>query len=300
MAVKVPYKKDLEFDYGVCDELSPLIRRVIANNPSAFTFHGSGTYIIGRGNVAVIDPGPLVPEHIAAIMKAVDGETISHILITHTHRDHSPGAEPLKQLTGAKTYGFGPHGGGKPDMELEEGGDMDFMPDVKISDGDIIEGDGWSVEAIHTPGHLSNHICFGLREEKTLFTGDHVMGWSTTVVSPPDGDMSSYMTSLEKLLPLDYHTYWPTHGPAITETKPFVEALIAHRHDRMDQIRGCLADGPLRIPDMVKQMYTDVPEFLHPAAARSVFAHILHMRDGGELTSDGSGNEQDLYSLASK
>ena len=300
MAVKVPFNKDLEFEYGVADELSPLIRRVIANNPSAFTFHGSGTYIIGRGNVAVIDPGPLVPEHIAAIMKALDGETISHILITHTHRDHSPGAEPLKQLTGAKTYGFGPHGGGKPDMELEEGGDMDFVPDVKINDGDIIEGDGWSMEAIHTPGHLSNHICFGLREEKTLFTGDHVMGWSTTVVSPPDGDMSSYMTSLEKLLPLDYHTYWPTHGPAITETKPFVEALIAHRHDRMDQIRTCLADGPLGIPDMVKRMYTDVPEFLHPAAARSVYAHILHMRDGGELTSDGADSEQDLYSLAGK
>lgn len=298
MAVKVPFKKDLEFEYGVCDELSPLIRRVVANNPSAFTFHGSGTYIIGRGNVAVIDPGPLVPEHIAAIMKAVGDETITHILITHTHRDHSPGAEPLKQLTGAKTYGFGPHGGGKPDMELEEGGDMDFLPDVKISDGDIIEGDGWSMEAIHTPGHLSNHICFGLREEKTLFTGDHVMGWSTTVVSPPDGDMSSYMTSLEKLLPLDYHTYWPTHGPAITETKPFVEALIAHRHDRMDQIRGCLAEGPMTIPDMVKQMYTDVPEFLHPAAARSVYAHILHMREGGELTSDGDGSEQDLYSLS--
>ncbi|USG62749.1 MBL fold metallo-hydrolase [Sneathiella marina] len=298
MAVKVPYKKDLEFDYGVCDELSPLIRRVIANNPSAFTFHGSGTYIIGRGNVAVIDPGPLVPEHIAAIMKAVEGETISHILITHTHRDHSPGAEPLKQLTGAKTYGFGPHGSGKPDMEPEEGGDMDFVPDVKINDGDIIEGEGWTMEAIHTPGHLSNHICFGLQEEKTLFTGDHVMGWSTTIVSPPDGDMSSYMTSLEKLLPLDYHTYWPTHGPAITETKPFVEALIAHRHDRMDQIRACLAGGPLSIPDMVTQMYTDVPEFLHPAAARSVYAHILHMRDGGELTSDGAGDERDLFSLA--
>lgn len=298
MAVKVPFKKDLEFDYGVSDELSPLIRRVIANNPSAFTFHGSGTYIIGRGNVAVIDPGPLDAEHIAAIMKAVGGETISHILITHTHRDHSPGAEPLKRLTGAKTYGFGPHGGGKPDMELEEGGDMDFVPDVKINDGDIIEGDGWTMEAVHTPGHLSNHICFGLREEKTLFTGDHVMGWSTTVVSPPDGDMSNYMTSLEKLLPLDYHTYWPTHGPAITDTKPFVEALIAHRHDRMDQIRSCLTDGPLSIPDMVKQMYTDVPEFLHPAAARSVYAHILHMREGGELTSDGAGHEQDLYSLA--
>ncbi|PHQ68658.1 MAG: hypothetical protein COB93_10140 [Sneathiella sp.] len=192
MAVKVPFLKDLEFEYGVSEQLSPLIRRVIANNPSAFTFHGSGTYIIGKGEVAVIDPGPLDDEHIAALTRALKGEMVTHILITHTHMDHSPAAEPLKQLTGAKTYGFGPHGSGKPDLQLEEGGDMDFVPDVTIMDGDVIVGNGWTVEAIHTPGHLSNHMCFGLLEEKTLFTGDHVMGWSTTVVSPPDGDMSPF------------------------------------------------------------------------------------------------------------
>jgi glyoxylase-like metal-dependent hydrolase (beta-lactamase superfamily II) len=297
MAVKVPFKRDLEFEYGVAEELSPLIRRVIAKNPSAFTFHGTGTYIIGKGEVAVVDPGPLDGEHVGALMAALKGEMVTHILITHTHHDHSPAAEPLKQLTGARTYGFGPHGGGVSEFKIEEGGDTDFVPDVKLEDGDVILGNGWTVDTIHTPGHLSNHVCFGLREEKTLFTGDHVMGWSTTVVSPPDGNMSAYMQSLEKLLQFDYHTYWPTHGPAITETKPFVEALIAHRQERMDQIRRCLSSGPMTIPNMVKRMYTDVPENLHPAAARSVYAHILHMVDSGEIDAEGGASETAVYKL---
>lgn len=297
MAVKVPFKRDLEFEYGVAEDLSPLIRRVIAKNPSAFTFHGTGTYIIGKGEVAVIDPGPLDGAHVGALMAALKGEMVTHILITHTHHDHSPAAEPLKQLTGAKTYGFGPHGGGASDFKIEEGGDTDFVPDVKLEDGDVILGNGWTVDAIHTPGHLSNHICFGLREENTLFTGDHVMGWSTTVVSPPDGNMSAYMRSLEKLLDFDYHTYWPTHGPAITDTKPFVEALIAHRQERMDQIRNCLSSGPMTIPDMVKKMYVDVPENLHPAAARSVYAHILHMVESGEIDAEGDATVTAFYAL---
>lgn len=297
MAVKVPFKKDLEFEYGVAESLSPHIRRVIAKNPSAFTFHGTGTYIIGKGEVAVVDPGPLDGAHVGALMAALKGEMVTHILITHTHHDHSPAAEPLKQLTGAKTYGFGPHGGGVSDFKIEEGGDTDFVPDVKLEDGDVILGNGWTVDAIHTPGHLSNHVCFGLREENTLFTGDHVMGWSTTVVSPPDGNMSAYMRSLEKLLDFDYHTYWPTHGPAITDTKPFVEALIAHRQERMDQIRSCLGSGPMTIPDMVKRMYVDVPKNLHPAAARSVYAHILHMVESGEIDAGGDATVTALYAL---
>ncbi len=298
MAVKVPFRRDLEFEYGVADELSPLIRRVVAKNPSAFTFHGTGTYIIGRGEVAVIDPGPLDGAHVGALMTALKGEMVTHILITHTHRDHSPAAEPLKQLTGAKTYGFGPHGGGKLESGMEEGGDMAFAPDVKLEDNDVILGNGWTVDVVHTPGHLSNHACFGLRDEKTLFTGDHVMGWSTTVVSPPDGNMSEYMQSLDKLLGFDYDTYWPTHGPAITETKTFVEALIAHRQERMDQIRKCLRNGPMAIPDMVKRMYVDVPVNLHPAAARSVYAHILHMVNEGEVKTEGTPSETSDYSLS--
>ena len=297
MAVTIPFKKELAFEYGTSETLSPNIRRVIARNPSAFTFHGTGTYIIGHGEVAVVDPGPLDGAHVGALMAALKGEMVTHILITHTHHDHSPAAEPLKQLTGARTYGFGPHGGGVSEFKLEEGGDTDFMPDVKLEDGDVILGNGWTVDVIHTPGHLSNHVCFGLREEKTLFTGDHVMGWSTTVVSPPDGNMSDYMQSLEKLLQFDYDVYWPTHGPAITETKPFVEALIAHRQERMDQIRGCLKSGPMYIPDMVRRMYKDVPEHLHGAAGRSVYAHILHMINTGEVKSDGPATSSALYSL---
>ncbi|MCG8491801.1 MAG: MBL fold metallo-hydrolase [Sneathiellales bacterium] len=286
MSVKIPFKKELEFEYGTASRLSPLIRRVVARNPSAFTLHGTGTYILGNGTVAVIDPGPYDLEHRDAILKATEGETISHILVTHTHNDHSPGAAPLQEKCGAKTYGFGPHGSGKPGMKPEQGGDMDFAPDVTIKDGDIIEGGDWSVRAIHTPGHLSNHICFELIEENTLFSGDHVMGWSTSIVSPPDGDMTQYIASLEKILEFDHKRYWPTHGPAIEDPHPFVKGLIAHRYERMDQIRTCLGEGEMDIPTMVKKMYTDVPEHLHPAAARSVYSHILMMVDNGEVTTN--------------
>lgn len=298
MAPSIPFKKDLEFAYGVASELSPLVRRVVAQNPSTFTLHGTGTYIIGRGSVAVIDPGPLDHDHVDAILQATQGETISHILVTHTHNDHSPAADPLQKKTGAKTYGYGPHGSGKADMKPEEGGDMDFTPDVEIRDGDHILGQGWTMKALHTPGHLSNHVCFELMEEKTLFSGDHVMGWSTSIVSPPDGDMVEYMASLEKLLDHDHDLYWPTHGPAIEDPHPFVRSLIAHRHGRMDQIRDCLAQGAMDIPSMVKSMYTDVPEYLHPAAARSVYSHLIMMVKNGEVFCDGNIEASDTYSLS--
>jgi len=298
MATPISFKKELEFQYGKASELSPKIRRVIAENSSAFTLHGTGTYIVGRGEVAVIDPGPYDEKHIDAILRATAGERITHILVTHTHSDHSPGAALLKAKTGAKTYGFGPHGSGKPGMKPEQDGDMDFTPDVKISDNEIIEGKDWTVKAIHTPGHLSNHLCFELIEEKTLFSGDHVMGWSTSIVSPPDGDMVQYMASLEKLLDYDHALYWPTHGPAITDPHPFVRGLITHRHGRMDQIRNCLKSGAMDIPSMVKQMYTDVPEYLHPAAARSVYSHIIMLVETGEVKTDGGIEVTSIYQLA--
>lgn len=298
MATSIPFNKELDFEYGTASSLSPLVRRVIAENPSAFTLHGTGTYIIGQGNIAVIDPGPLDHKHVDAILKATEGETITHILITHTHNDHSPAAAPLKEKCGAQTYGYGPHGSGKPGMQAEEGGDMAFIPDVVIRDGDLIHGDGWTMKALHTPGHLSNHICFELVEEKTLFSGDHVMGWSTSIVSPPDGDMTDYMASLEKLLDHDHARYWPTHGPAITDPHPFVKGLIAHRHERMDQIRACLKEGSMDIPSMVKKMYTDVPEYLHPAAARSVYSHIIMMVDKGDVqTENGEVEVHSTYSM---
>lgn len=288
MAVAVPYVREIEFEYGRTDQLTPLVRRVIANNPGGFTYTGTGTYIIGRGNVAVVDPGPMLDEHLDAILKAVEGETITHILITHTHNDHSPLAAPLKVRTGARTYGFGPHGSGHGDdgASVEEDGDMNFVPDVVVRHGDIIRGDGWTVECVHTPGHTSNHVCFALHEEKSLFSGDHVMGWSTSVVSPPDGEMAAYMASLRLLLDRDDELYWPTHGPAITAPRPHVEAFIAHREDRERQILEQLQAGRTRIADMVPVMYAAVDRRLYPAAARSVLAHVRHMVAKGEIVSD--------------
>jgi glyoxylase-like metal-dependent hydrolase (beta-lactamase superfamily II) len=283
MAVEIPYVREIEFDYGASEEVSPLIRRVVADNPSAFTYKGTGTYIVGHGKVAVIDPGPLLDAHVEALMRALEGETVTHILITHTHSDHSPAAAPLKKLTGAKTYGYGPHGSGAG----EEDGDTDFVPDVELRHRDVIFGDGWTIEAVHTPGHTSNHLCFALREEKVLFSGDHVMGWSTSIVSPPDGDMTAYMASLELLLGRDDETYWPTHGPAIRDPKTLVRAFIAHREDREHQIIAQLKAGRTRIADMVPVMYAAVDKRLHPAAARSVFAHMGRLVAQGRVVTDG-------------
>jgi glyoxylase-like metal-dependent hydrolase (beta-lactamase superfamily II) len=287
MAASIPFRRAMSFDYGAADRLSPLIRRVVARNPSAFTFHGTGTYIVGRGEVAVIDPGPALDDHIDALLAAVAGERVSHILVTHTHSDHSPAARRLQAETGAATYGFGPHGSRCAGPRVEEGADYAFAPDIRLADGGRLEGPGWTFEAVHTPGHTSNHLCFALEGERVLFPGDHVMGWSTTVVSPPDGDMHAYMASLEKLLARDDALYWPTHGPSIPEPAAYVRALLAHRHDREHQIAGCLAAGTGCIEDMVARMYADVPRALHAAAAQTVLSHLIHMMATGRAQSDG-------------
>lgn len=288
--MSIPFVRDLEFEYGRVDVVAPGLRRVIARNASPFTFHGTGTYIIGEGNVAVVDPGPADEEHVAAIMTAIKGETVSHILVTHTHTDHSPACRLLQPLVDAPTYGYGPHGSGKAEegVVVEEGGDMAFVPDVEIRDGNVIEGDGWSVEAVHTPGHTSNHICFSWREAGHLLSGDHVMGWSTSIVSPPDGDMSQYLASLTLLLDRDESVYWPTHGPAIREPHALIRAFIAHRADRERQISACLADGITDIKQMVPRMYADVSPRLYPAAARSVLAHLHNMVADGRAICDES------------
>jgi len=287
--VQIPYRRELEFDYGSVSQIAPGIRRVIANNPGPFTFHGTGTYILGTGNVAVIDPGPDDEEHIGAILAALDGETISHILVTHTHMDHSPGCRPLQALTGAPTYAYGPHGAGKLEqgVQVEEGGDMDFAPDHLVKHGDIIQGGDWTVECVYTPGHTSNHMCFALKEQKALFTGDHVMGWSTSIISPPDGDMAAYMQSLELLLERDDAVYWPTHGPSIIDPKTHVRAYIAHRIEREEQILKCIDEGTHSIRDMVPLMYRDTPEFMYPAAARSVLAAMENLLRKNQVVADG-------------
>lgn len=299
--MSIPFVKALDFAYGDTATLSPLVRRVVAQNPSAFTFHGTGTYIIGRGRVAVIDPGPDDPAHIAALLRGLEGETVSHILITHTHRDHSPGAALLKQHVDAPSYAFGPHPLPRGGLAVEEGGDHDFQPDVLLQDGAEIQGEGWTITALHTPGHISNHLCFGLAEEAALFSGDHVMGWSTTVISPPDGNMTEYYASLEKLLPRQDQVYYPTHGAPIglatTGITPqdFVRRLIGHREAREAQILACLAQGPQSIPAMVEHMYADVPRYLHGAAGRSVLAHLIHMASDGRVIAEPSAHEGALY-----
>ena len=300
MSVQIPFRRQLDFEYGSVDTVAPGIRRVIANNPSPFTLYGTGTYILGTGQVAVIDPGPADEQHIAALLNAVQGEQISHILVTHTHMDHSPGCRLLKQHTDAKTYAYGPHGAGKLEsgVTVEEGGDMEFAPDVLVKDGEVLEGENWSVECVYTPGHTSNHMCFQLREQQALFTGDHVMGWSTSVISPPDGDMAEYMASLDKLLERNDAVYWPTHGPCIEQTHTHVQAFIDHRREREVQILACLDKGVGLISDMVPAMYKDTPEFMYPAAARSVLAALDFLVKRGSVSVDGEVGMDARYERA--
>ena len=279
MATEIPFNRNFEVNYGEIENVAPGIRRITANNPSPFTFRGTGTYILGEGNVAVIDPGPDQPEHVKAIVEGLKNETVSHILITHTHNDHSPAAKALKEITGAPTYGFGPHGSGKPALKLttQAGGDMDFRPDEKTQDGSVIYGDNWSVSCLHTPGHTSNHICFSWDKEKVLFPGDQVMGWSTSIVSPPDGDMGDYMRSLDKLIVRDDKIYYPAHGPEILEPQKLISAFQDHRREREENILECLKLGNDTIDQMVKTVYQDVSESLHAAAARSLFATVIYL-----------------------
>lgn len=301
MATKIPFIHKYDFEYGKLEQITPLIRRMTAKNPSGFTFMGTGTYVVGTGNVAVIDPGPLDPAHIDALKRGLEGETISHILITHTHEDHSPAAAPLKEHWQTKTYGYGPHGAGKiaGGVAIDAGGDMAFTPDVTIRHGDILKGDDWTIECVYTPGHTSNHMCFALTEEKALFTGDHVMGWSTSIIGPPDGDMTSYMDSLALLLERDDEVYWPTHGTAIPDVKNYVQAFIDHRLVREQQILASLKAGHELIEDMVPGMYTETDPRMFGAAARSVFAAMIRLLDSGQVISkEGEPTLTGRYLLA--
>ena len=298
--VSIPFDREYPFQYATVETPCPWLRRVVARNPGPFTFHGTGTFIVGRGKVAIIDPGPAIPEHVDALLHAVRGESVTHLLVTHTHRDHSPACAAVGAATGAPSYAYGAHGAGKIEagVQVEEGGDMAFRPDVRVRHGDVIEGEGFSFECVYTPGHTSNHLCFQYREHKALFSGDHVMGWNTSIISPPDGDMGQYLASLELLLARDDAQYWPTHGPCIADPKPFVREYIAHRHGRERQIHACLASGVHTIGEMVPMMYCDLPERMFPAAARSVFATVIHLVERGELVCDGELRVDAAYRLA--
>jgi glyoxylase-like metal-dependent hydrolase (beta-lactamase superfamily II) len=296
MAVEIQFRREFSFEYGRLERVAPGIRRIVARNPGPFTFRGTGTYVVGDGEVAVIDPGPDLDEHVASLLAGLAGEQITHILITHTHRDHSPAAAAVKAASGATTWGFGPHAGGRRgDPAVEEGGDWDFAPDVRVRDGDSIAGKGWRFEAVHTPGHTSNHLCFALPESGVLFSGDHVMGWSTSVIAPPDGDMSAYMASLDKLLGRRDAVYWPTHGPAITEPQDHVRAFIAHRREREAGILECLDAGAERVEAIVDKLYLGLEPGLRRAAGRSVHAHLLDLAARGIVDSDGPATIEAHY-----
>jgi glyoxylase-like metal-dependent hydrolase (beta-lactamase superfamily II) len=279
----IPFVKEMGFDYGRAQQVSPLVRRVIAKNPGPFTYTGTGAHIIGHGQVAVIDPGPEDEAHLEAILDATEGETISHILVTHAHLDHSPLARPLARKTGAVIWAGGAAGHAfNGDERLEAGDDPAFRPDLIVADGRRFHGRGWTIEAVATPGHTASHFAFALEEENTLFPGDCVMGWSTSVVSPPDGDMGDYMRSLNKVRARRYGVLRPAHGPAVREVRPFLDAYIGHRLVREKQILDALdALGATNVRRLVAVIYADVDRRLHPAACHSVLAHLIQLvRDG--------------------
>jgi glyoxylase-like metal-dependent hydrolase (beta-lactamase superfamily II) len=276
-----------DFPAGKVELIAPGIRRLLAGNPSPFTYTGTQTYIIGTGEVAVIDPGPDLAPHVAAILAATAGERIAAIMCTHTHRDHSPASRPLALAAGAPIVGCAP-------LALEDDGpradaafDFDYAADRVLADGEVVEGEGWRLVAVATPGHTSNHLCFALDGTGHLFTGDHVMGWSTTVVSPPDGDMALYMQSLNLLLGRDDEVYHPAHGPAVEKPHAHVRELVAHRRMRERQILERLGEGEGRIPAMVETMYQGIDPRLFPAAGRSVLAHLVDLEARGLVRGEG-------------
>ncbi len=296
----IPFVPLTDPTWGRCETVSPLIRRVIAENPGPFTYTGTGTYIVGRpepgATVAVIDPGPLDDRHLEVLLSAVEGQTVSHVLVTHTHRDHAPLARPFADAVGAEISAAAPpRRATHASAGMDEDDDEDFRPDRVIADGEIIRGDGWTLETLATPGHASNHLCFALLEENALFSGDHVMGWSTTIVAPPDGDMTAYMASLERVMARNFTTLWPTHGSPVTVPGPFLEAYRAHRLERERQILAVLTPGGVRIADIVPDLYAAVDPRLWPAASLSVLAHLIALVRQGRAAADGEPTQQAIY-----
>ena len=270
---------------GEVETLSPLVRRLLAPNPSPFTYTGTQTHIVGHGQVAVIDPGPDLTPHITALLGAVGNDQIMAIVCTHTHRDHSPAARALRDSTGAPIVGCAPLA--LPDEGGDESFDRGYAPDRILADGELLSGPGWSLEAVATPGHTSNHLCFALKEEGALFSGDHVMGWSTSIVSPPDGDMAAYRASLDKLLRRDESVYYPGHGPAVHEPRKLVRGLALHRRQREAQILAQLERGEGAVAGIVAALYRDIDPRLHPAAERSVLAHLIELEARGAAAREG-------------
>ena len=303
MADDIPFDKNLDLAPDTVDEPMPGVRRIMADNPGPFTFKGTLSYIVGRGKVAIIDPGPDDAAHIAALLDAVRNETVTHIFVTHTHRDHSPAVPAIKAATGATVYAEGPHRAARPlhigeHNPLDASADREFRPDVALKDGELVAGDGWTIQAVTTPGHTANHMAYALKENNVLFAGDHVMAWSTSIVAPPDGAMSDYMASLEKLTLRGETTYFPGHGPAITDAVRFVNYYILHRKAREASILHRLAKGEADIPSMVRAIYIGIDARLTGAAGLSVLAHLEDLVTRGLVETDGQPAIDGVYRLA--
>jgi glyoxylase-like metal-dependent hydrolase (beta-lactamase superfamily II) len=303
MTDDVPFDKTFDLVPDQAKEVAPRVRAMVANNPGPFTFKGTVSYIIGRGKVAILDPGPDDDAHTAALLDAVRGETVTHIFVTHTHRDHSPGVPKVKAATGATVYAQGPHSLARPlhigeTRRLDASADMDFRPDIALADGEVVSGDGWTLEALTTPGHTANHMAFAFKESDLIFSGDHVMAWSTTIVAPPDGSMSDYMASLHKLGRRTEPLYLPGHGSAVHEAPRFVQHLVRHRQGREASILHRLGKGAADIPTLVKSLYIGLDARLVGAAALSVLAHLENLVARGIVATDGAPSIDGTYRLA--
>jgi glyoxylase-like metal-dependent hydrolase (beta-lactamase superfamily II) len=302
MTDDIPFNRTLDLEPDTVDQPVSGVRRVMANNPGPFTFKGTLSYIIGRGKVAIVDPGPDDERHIGALLDAVRGETVTHIFVTHTHRDHSPAVPAIKHATGATVYAEGPHRAARPlhigeHNRLDTSADHDFRADVALRDGEMVTGDGWAIEAVATPGHTANHMCYALRDKDILFAGDHVMAWATSIVAPPDGAMSDYMASLHKLAGRGETLYFPGHGPAILDAPRFVNYYIEHRRAREQSILHRLAKGAADIPTLVRAIYIGLDPRLTGAAGLSVLAHLEDMVVRGAVATEGAPSVDGIYRL---
>jgi glyoxylase-like metal-dependent hydrolase (beta-lactamase superfamily II) len=287
MATDKLFSREITFDYGVAMALSPLVRRFVARNPGPYTFKGTNVYIVGRKNIAVIDPGPADEDHVAELLKAIEGATVTHIFLTHTHKDHSGAVQMLKQQTGAITCAYQPQEGTRRGMYSDESAlrdgfaDMAFKPDLPLADGDVVEGADWQLQALHTPGHAPDHVCYALPAEQALFTGDHIMPWSTTIIAPPEGNMGAYMASLSRLAKRSDELFFPDHGGRVNAPRKLIKAYILHRQWRETSIMGALADGHQRVETILPLIYKDLEAALKPAAALSILAHLEHLQEKG-------------------
>jgi len=296
----IPFNRSLDLKPGQVEEVVPGVRRILCNNPSPFTFKGTMSYIVGQGKVAVVDPGPEDQAHVAALLNAVRGETVTHILVTHTHRDHSLAVPRIKAATGAQVFAEGPHRAARPlhtgeVNPLEGSGDMAFQPDQVLYDGELVSGPGWTIEAVTTPGHTANHMAFAYKEADVLFSGDHVMGWSTSIVAPPDGAMSDYMASLQKLTRRKEDIYLPGHGPAVRDARRFVPYYIRHREAREASILHRLTKSATDIPTLVRAIYIGIDPRLVRAAGLSVMAHLEDLVARGLVATEGPPSIDGIY-----